>query len=537
MENNNQDKKGKMTIGRRDLVKGLAALPVLGVFWGTAAAKKSSDEALKESILKELNVEAVPPPPSGSMAGDPIGIGVIGFGIRGEQLMRAAGFATKAWKDRMQESALKNPKDTRLKDFLEQENLNIEIRGVCDVFEVRAEEAKDAGAREGKAPTIYRHYEEMLASPDIDAVIIATPDHWHAPMAIAALQAGKHVYVEKCMTHKIQETYDLYNAVKSSGKVLQVGHQHRQTQSFLTAQDIIKKNVLGHVSLIQTNTNRNDDNGAWQYKIHEKASPQTIDWQQFLGNAPDIPFNKEHFFRWRKWWAYGTGLTGDLLTHDYDRINCILGMGIPGSVMTSGGIYTHRDGREVPDVLQVVMEYPDYTSGTSQESGKEKGMTFVYSATLGNQYNRQTLLMGHDATMELGNTLMVYTDPRSTRYQDMLEEGLVKPDVPMYAYDPRSKGVDAVTGATAQYFANKGLMYTYRDGKRVDSTFLHIREWLSCIRHGGTPSCGIDQGFEEAISAHMSTLSYRFGKRIEWDAVNRVIKDLDSIDLEAVGMV
>ena len=471
------------------------------------------------------------------MAGDPIRIGLVGFGIRGEQLMRALGFATKEWKESMKAAALENANDSRLKDFLDQENLNVLIRGVCDIFDVRAENAIQAGTVDGNTPKRYRHYQEMLESPDIDAVVIATPDHWHAPMAIAAIQAGKHVYVEKCMTHKFDETYELYDTVRNSDRVFQVGHQHRQTQSFLTAQDIIQKNVLGHVSLVETNTNRNSDNGAWQYEIHEKASPQTIDWQQFLGNAPQIPFNKEHFFRWRKWWPYGTGLASDLLTHDYDRINCVLKMGLPDWVTASGGVYTHRDGREVPDVFQVNMEFPDFTSGTSQEAGKEKGMTFVYSATLGNQYNRPTLLLGHDATMELGNALFVYPDPRSTRYQAMIESGAIKAGDPMYAYDPAASGVDAVTSATAKYFADKGLLYTYRDGKRVDSTSLHMREWLSCIRHGGTPSCGIEPGFDEAVSALMACASYRLGKRIGWDRENRKLLNVSDDELLEIGMM
>lgn len=536
--NGQQDQNGQKSsgLGRRDLIKGLAALPVLGFFGLGAWAKSSNDKSLKNNILNELNVEAAPPPPSGPMAGDPIRIGIIGFGIRGTQLMRAAGFATSEWKEEMKQSAMKNSNDTRLQDFLAQENLNIKITGVCDLFDVRAEEAIDAGTVDGNKPKRYRTYQDMLDSRDIDAVIIATPDHHHAPISIAAAEAGKHVYVEKCMTHKVGETYDLYDAVKKSGIVFQVGHQHRQTQSFLTAQDIIAKNVLGHVSLIQVNTNRNSDNGAWQYNIHEKASPQTIDWQQFLGNAPQIPFNKEHFFRWRKWWAYGTGLAGDLLTHDYDRMNCILKMGIPNSVMASGGVYTHRDGREVPDVFQVVMEYPDFSTGTSQEEGKVKGMTFLYSATLGNQYSRDTLLMGHDATMELGNALTVYADPRSTRYEQMIKDNIVDPGTPLYAYDPRAKGVDGITSATAAYFANKGLLYTYRDGKRVDSTHLHIREWLSCIRNGGKPSCGIEEGFEEAISAHMSTISIKSGKRVDYDPVTRRITNVEEGFLEEIGL-
>ncbi len=539
MENNennhlpNEDRK----INRRDVVRGLAALPVLGAFFVGTGVKKSRDGKIRDSILDKLNVDAAAPPPVGSMEGDPIRLGIIGFGIRGEQLIRALGFATPAWKENMKKSAMKNPNDTRLKDLMEQENLNVKVTGVCELFDVRAESALATVTTDQNKPKRYRTYQEMLDSPDIDAVVIASPDHWHAPMAIDAAKAGKHVYVEKCMTHKWHETFELYDTIKSTGAVFQVGHQHRQTQSFLTAQDIIKKNVLGHVSLIQTNTNRNSDNGAWQYNIHEKASPQTIDWDQFLGNAPKIPFNKEHFFRWRKWWEYGSGLSGDLLTHDYDRINCLLNMGIPKTVVASGGVYTHRDGRTVPDVFQIIMEYPDYITGTSQEAGKEKGMTFIYSATLGNQFNRSTLLMGHDATMELGASLFVYPDPRSTRYQEMIEEGIINTDDPMYSYNPAAKGVDAVTGATAKYFANKGLMYTYRDGKRVDSTFLHLKEWLSCIRHGGKPSCGIEEGFQEAISAHMGTISLRTGQRVEWDPVTRTIKGLENIALDEINMV
>lgn len=525
----------KNKINRRDALLGLAALPAVGAFIIGASAKSSHDENIKESILKELNVEAAAPPETGPMAGDPIRLGIIAFGIRGEQLTRALGFATPTWIEEMKKNALENPKDTRLKDFLEQENLNIKITAVCDLFTVRAEAAQAAGTKDGNKPTIYRDYRKLLEDKNVDAVVISTPDHWHAPISIDALNAGKHVYVEKCMTHKVQETYDLYDTVKKTGLVFQLGHQHRQTQSFLTARDIIQKKVLGHVNLIQTCTNRNDDNGAWQYDIHPEGNPQTIDWDMFLGNAPKIPFNAEHFFRWRKWYVYGTGLNGDLLTHDYDRINCLTGMGIPASTTASGGIYTHRDGRDVPDVLQVVMEYPDYFIGGSQDAGKEKGMTFIYSATLGNQWDRGTLLMGHDATMELSNQVTVHADPRSTRYQKMIEDGTINLDVPMFAYNPSAKGVDAVTGATAKYFASKGLMYTYVNGKRVDSTFLHMREWLSGIRNGTKMSCGIEEGFQEAISAHMTTIATRTGRRVEWDPVARKIKVEQSV-LESIGI-
>jgi predicted dehydrogenase len=528
------DQKTSGKWSRRDMMKGLAGIPVVGAVFWAGAAKAAKQKQSRENILNTLNINASPPPDSGPMSGDPIRLGIIGFGIRGPQLCRALGFATKEWLSSMKEAADKNSNDTRLSSFLEQENLNLQITAVCDLFEVREQEAADSFSTDKVKVKIYKNHQDLLASKDVDAVVISTADHWHAPIAIAALQAGKHVYLEKPMTHNIAETYALQEAVKNSGLVFQVGHQHRQTQSFVTAQDVVNKKILGHVSLVTTNTNRNSDNGAWQYTIHEKANPSTVDWKQFLGNAPDIPFNAEHFFRWRKWWSYGSGLSGDLMVHDYDRINCVLKMGIPKTVVSSGGIYTHRDGRTVPDVMQINMEFPDFSTGSSQEAGKEKGMTLIYSATLGNQYNRPTLLMGHDATMELGNDLVLYADSNSTRFKDMLEAGTVDANVPLYRYDPSANAVDGITSATSKYFADKGLLYTYRNGRRVDSTHLHMREWLSGIRNGTPVSCGIQQGFEEVMTAHMGGLSYKLGRRMEFDHTKNEIVPVDGYDLDEV---
>ncbi len=267
-------------INRRSLLKGLAGIPIVGGALAGALSDSLSAQSKKSEILNALNIQASPPPPVGSMAGDVIKIGIIGFGGRGEHLCRAAGHATQQWLERARPGAVDA--------FYDQENLNTKITAACDLFDVRAERALSLGGVQR-----FRSYQELLEKADVDAVIIATADHWHAPISIAALEAGKHVYVEKPMTHNIAETYALREAVRNHPKVaFAVGHQHRQTQSFLTAQDIIKKKILGHISLIQVNTNRNSDNGAWQYNIHEKANPSTIDWKQFLGNAPQIPFNK-----------------------------------------------------------------------------------------------------------------------------------------------------------------------------------------------------------------------------------------------------
>ena len=522
-----------MKFTRRDALKGLGGIPLMGAVWWAGAANTVAKKKERTAILEHLNIQPSLPTAVPGIGGEAVRIGIIGFGIRGEQLCRALGFATNEWKEEMRLEAEMNSKHSALKDFEAQDKLNVKLTGICDIFDYRANMAlKSFNTNDNKMERFHTH-QEMIRSGKVDAVVIGTPDHWHAPMAIDALENNIHVYLEKPMTHTVEETYRLREAACNSKAVFQVGHQHRQTLSFQTAKEIIQKGTIGHISLIQTNTNRNDDNGAWMYDIHPDASPQTIDWEMFLGSAPKVPFNKNHFFRWRKWWAYGSGLSGDLLSHDYDRLNCVLNMGIPDSVMASGGIYTHRDGRNVPDVLNVNMEYPNFSTGGSQKKGKEKGMTFVYSATLGNGFNRPTHLMGHDGTMELGNQLTIWPDGGSTRYANMVETNKMSPGVPIYQYNPGASSPDAVASATSQYFADKGLMWTYINGARVDSTFLHMREWLSCARNGGKLSCGIKEGFEEAIASHMAGLSYKLGRRIEWDPEQEILKPIEGIDFDA----
>jgi len=185
-------------------------------------------------------------------------------------------------------------------------------------------------------------------------------------------------------------------------------------------------------------------------------------------------------------------------------------VGIPHSAMSTGGIYFFKDGRTVPDVLTTVFEFP------------EKNLSLLYSATLSSQMDRGKRVMGHDGYMEMGNTLNIYADPRSTRYAEKISQGIIKPDMPIYSYIP-GKGADTVTSATERYFAGRGLLYTYRAGKRVDTTHLHLKEWIDAIRKGMQPSCNIHKGFEEAMTAHMGTLSYHHQKQVFWDKENEKI--------------
>jgi predicted dehydrogenase len=506
-------------LSRRDILKGIATVPVLGAVAYGMYKKKSIDRYLKNAITEELNMSQEVPATPVQVEGKEIRIGLIGYGIRGKQLAKALGFVHPTMIDSWQEAAEKNNKDVRYFDFRQQDDLKVKITGVCDVFDTYGNMAREAAAninREGSSGQMgadvkrYANYKDMLASPDIDAVVIAAPDHWHGPMTIDAARAGKHVYCEKPLTWTVEETYEVRKAVKESGIVFQLGHQGRQTDAYQKAREAIEKNVLGPISLVEVTTNRNDPNGAWVYPIHKDANQQTIDWQQFIGQAPWHDFSLERFFRWRCWWDYSTGLSGDLLTHEYDAINQVLGVGIPHSAISTGGIYFFKDGRTVPDVLTTVFEFP------------EKELSLLYSATLSSQMDRGKRVMGHDGYMEMGNTLTIYADPNSTRYAEKIKQGIIKPDMPIYSYIP-GRGADTITSATEKYFAGRGLLYTYRNGKRVDTTHLHMKEWLDCIRTGKKPSCNIDAGFEEAMTAHMGTLSYMHKKQIFWDKENETI--------------
>ena len=505
---------------RRDILKGLLTVPVLGAVGFGAYRKKQHDNKINDAVHEGIHLRSPEIKAPVIDRSKKIRLGVIGYGSRGSHLTRVAGFATPDYMDYLITEAAKNKQDTRYDEYMSQEDLGLELTAVCDVLDVHAEAVIQASAnihREGKngkmgKPAVrYKTYLDLLSSGTVDAVIIATPDHWHAPIAIEAAKRGIHVYVEKPMTWTVEETYELRDIVKKSGIAFQLGHQGRQTDSHIVARDAVKKGLLGKISLVEVTTNRNDPNGAWVYAIDPKGNPQTIDWEQFQGRAPKHDFSLERFFRWRCWWDYSTGLNGDLLTHEFDAINQILEIGIPSTAVCSGGIYFLQDGRTVPDVNHAVFEY------------KEKEMTLMYSATLANSHYRHKLIMGHDATMEVSDTMNIYAEQGSDQYKDRIASGIIKTDEPIYTYFPGRNNVDAVASATEKYFAARGLLYTYRNGKRLDPAYLHVKEWVDAIRTDRKTSCNIDEGFQCSMTAHMATMSYKTGRRVYWDKDKEVM--------------
>lgn len=230
----------------------------------------------------------------------------------------------------------------------------IKLVAACDLYDGRL---KDAKTKWGQDIFTTRSYKELLNRKDIDAVIIATPDHWHQQISIDALKAGKHVYCEKPMVHSIDEGPAVIAAQKQSGKIFQVGSQGVSSLGNEKAKQLLKDGAIGELNYAEGFWARHSPTGAWQYPIPKDASPQTVDWDTFVSNTTKRPFDATRFFRWRNYTDYGTGMSGDLFVHLFSSLHFITDSFGPNKVYSSGGLRYWKDGREVPDVLIGVFDY------------------------------------------------------------------------------------------------------------------------------------------------------------------------------------
>jgi predicted dehydrogenase len=273
----------------------------------------------------------------------------------------------------------------------------VRVVAAADIYDRRLDRTKELvpGVRTS------REYTDVLGDKEVDAVVIATPDHWHKKMVLDALAAGKDVYIEKPMTWSIKEGQELMAAVKKTNRILQVGSQGKTSALTAKARELVKSGALGKVSMVRMANHRNSPAGAWVYPIPSDASPQTIDWNRFLGSSPKKAFDPKIFFRWRCWWEYSGGVATDLFVHMLTTLHEIMDVPAPRSVVSQGGLYKWNDGRTVPDVMSSIFEYDGFVADlyVNLANSRPPGGTQIFGTeatlligTRGNTPNALTLI-------------------------------------------------------------------------------------------------------------------------------------------------
>ncbi len=231
----------------------------------------------------------------------------------------------------------------------------VKLVAVCDLYTGRLDRGKELW---GDALFTTRDYRELLNRKDIDAVIIATPDHWHKKIVIDALNSGKHVYCEKPMVQKYDEGQEIIKAQKISGKLCQIGSQGMSSLGNEKAKQLYGEGAIGDIVMLDFYNDRYSAEGAWQYPIPPDANPENVDFETFLGRAPKVPYENKRFFRWRNYRDYGTGVAGDLFVHAFSTLNYVISSNGPDRALATGGLRYWKDGRDVPDVSITLYDYP-----------------------------------------------------------------------------------------------------------------------------------------------------------------------------------
>jgi len=280
------------------------------------------------------------------------------------------------------------------------------IVAACDCYDGRLEHMKELYGRDIFTT---KNYQELLARQEIDAVIIGTPDHWHQKVTIDALNAKKDVYCEKPMVQHIEDGLAVVEAQKRTGRILQIGSQRVSSIVYKKAQELFRSGAIGKLNMIEAWYDRNSAIGAWEYTIPPDASTDTCDWNQFQGRAPHTEWDPKRFFRWRCYRDYGTGVAGDLFVHLFSGLHFITGALGPTRVFATGGLRFWKDGRDVPDVLIGLYDYP--------ESSGHPAFNLIMRTNFvnGARENSGFRFTGTEGIMTVGSNVTVTTPPPQTQ--------------------------------------------------------------------------------------------------------------------------
>jgi predicted dehydrogenase len=328
----------------------------------------------------------------------------------------------------------------------------------------------------------------VLERKDVDAVIIATPDHWHSRMAIEAMDKGKDVYLEKPMTHTVEEAKRVYEKVKQTNRVLQVGSQTTSSDQWWKARKAIQDGMIGKLLMSQGSYHRNSTQGEWNWPIDAAAGPNGkgddfIDWKMWLGSAPKRDYNADRFFRFRKYWDYSGGIATDLFYHVMAPLNICWGEAqFPHRVMASGGIYVFKDEREVPDTFTLTADYP-------------QGHSLVLSASMANETHIPGLIRGHEGTIMI---------------------------VPEGKFEGK---VDYITVTPQRIFKQKFAEKHGADDVKIncEPRESHMENFLRCVRTRETPVLDALTAYKAMVTIGMSVQSYREGRVLFFDEAKQKV--------------
>jgi predicted dehydrogenase len=384
------------------------------------------------------------------------------------------------------------------------------IVAACDCYDGRLEHMKEVYGRDIFTT---KDYQDILGRKDIDAVIIGTPDHWHQPITIAALKAGKDVYCEKPMVHSVDEGHAVIDAQKQSNRILQIGSQRVSSLVYAKAKELFQQGAIGELNMVEAWWDRNSSVGAWEYTVPLDADTQTCDWDRFQGDSPKRDWDPLRFFRWRCYRDYGTGVAGDLFVHLFSGLHFITGSMGPNRVFATGGLRFWKDGREVPDVMLGLFDYP--------KTAHLPAFNLVLRVNFvsGGPENSGVRFIGSKGIMTVGRTVTLNSVPEEqdpglsigTFAQKTQEECRKE----YFARYPRSHSNPAYRPSPASLPADKNEVFA--PPRSYSDHYDHHLNWAHAIRSRKPVVEDGAFGFRAAGPALLSNISYFDKKIVHWD--------------------